>query len=155
MDWKKETTGVTRSFIDDCGTPITKEISGSGTGPDKAAHIIAFIESPPHHLSAQSAGCANDQSAGRTDRSARRHGCCLCSRIGSHGYDHFASITPHRGAGALANPERIRASFWPAHSPTVDERGGYLIFFFRPENDPTLVAVGLRDVPSTSRQAHG
>jgi hypothetical protein len=37
-------------YIEDCGAPISQEISRSRSRAHKATHVIAFIQSSPHHL---------------------------------------------------------------------------------------------------------
>jgi hypothetical protein len=55
--------GSTKMYIEDCGAPISQEISRSRSRAHKATHVIAFIQSSPHHLPSQCACCSNYQNA--------------------------------------------------------------------------------------------
>ena len=60
-----------RIYINNNGTPITKKVSRSRSGPNKAPHIIPFIQSPPHHLPPQRPRRPNHQHTRRPHRGTR------------------------------------------------------------------------------------
>ncbi len=50
-------------YIEDCGAPISQEISRSRSRAHKATHVIAFIQSSSYHLPSQCACCSDYQNA--------------------------------------------------------------------------------------------